>query len=330
MLQTMFRTALPTLLLECRVDHSWYPAVSQALTISLPPFNCLLCITADFAAEMLNTSHLCSVLSLTLTKHLALPPVHHCRLCCWNAENISAVCSTVTGTDQASRFASCASLPTLLLKCWIHLSCVQYFHWHWPSISLCLLCSTAYFAADNGDVGPGKTVAVIGCGPVGLLAILACQQLGASQVCVCACVCVLCVCACLYVCVCVCLCVCVCMCAHVFVCLFERYYLTVSCTWHFCVCKREWPLEAYSLTRIPEGMERGMWTCLCKRTRQAARLAYIWLAVEEGCGWCAKQFLCDSWQFLAHPESKCEHEHARSGIRMDVSMLDAQVDVSLF
>ncbi|KAF5834241.1 chaperonin 10-like protein [Dunaliella salina] len=44
------------------------------------------------------------------------------------------------------------------------------------------ILSTAFFAAENGDVGPGKAVVVVGCGPVGLLSILAAQQLGASKV----------------------------------------------------------------------------------------------------------------------------------------------------
>jgi len=43
-------------------------------------------------------------------------------------------------------------------------------------------CSTAYFAAENGGIGPGSNVVVVGTGPVGLLAILAAQQLGASKV----------------------------------------------------------------------------------------------------------------------------------------------------
>mmetsp|Transcript_7555 Transcript_7555/g.18734 ORF Transcript_7555/g.18734 Transcript_7555/m.18734 type:complete len:371 (-) Transcript_7555:1321-2433(-) len=44
------------------------------------------------------------------------------------------------------------------------------------------ILSTAFFCAENGGVGPGCEVAVVGCGPVGLLAIMAAQHLGASKV----------------------------------------------------------------------------------------------------------------------------------------------------
>ncbi len=44
------------------------------------------------------------------------------------------------------------------------------------------ILSTAFFCAENGGVGPGKTVAVVGCGPVGLLAVQAALHLGASKV----------------------------------------------------------------------------------------------------------------------------------------------------
>jgi threonine dehydrogenase-like Zn-dependent dehydrogenase len=41
---------------------------------------------------------------------------------------------------------------------------------------------TGWFAAAAADVGPGKTVAVVGDGAVGLLAVLAARQLGAEQI----------------------------------------------------------------------------------------------------------------------------------------------------
>jgi threonine dehydrogenase-like Zn-dependent dehydrogenase len=41
---------------------------------------------------------------------------------------------------------------------------------------------TAYMAAENCDIKPGDTVAVWGCGPVGLLAIRSCYLLGAERV----------------------------------------------------------------------------------------------------------------------------------------------------
>jgi threonine dehydrogenase-like Zn-dependent dehydrogenase len=41
---------------------------------------------------------------------------------------------------------------------------------------------TGYFAAENARIEPGKTVAVVGCGPVGIFAILCAQLLGAAQV----------------------------------------------------------------------------------------------------------------------------------------------------
>jgi threonine dehydrogenase-like Zn-dependent dehydrogenase len=44
------------------------------------------------------------------------------------------------------------------------------------------ILSTAFFCAENGGVHAGQTVAVVGCGPVGLLTVLAAQHLGAVQV----------------------------------------------------------------------------------------------------------------------------------------------------
>ena len=44
------------------------------------------------------------------------------------------------------------------------------------------ILSTAFFCAEQGGVQPGQTVAVVGCGPVGLLAVLAAQHLGAGKV----------------------------------------------------------------------------------------------------------------------------------------------------
>jgi NADPH:quinone reductase-like Zn-dependent oxidoreductase len=47
------------------------------------------------------------------------------------------------------------------------------------------ILSTAFFCVDQGGVSPsspGDVVVVVGCGPVGLLAILAAKQRGAAQV----------------------------------------------------------------------------------------------------------------------------------------------------
>jgi threonine dehydrogenase-like Zn-dependent dehydrogenase len=44
------------------------------------------------------------------------------------------------------------------------------------------ILSTAFFCAENGGVQAGQTVAVVGCGPVGLLTVLAARHLGAVQV----------------------------------------------------------------------------------------------------------------------------------------------------
>lgn len=42
--------------------------------------------------------------------------------------------------------------------------------------------STGYFCADQGGVGPGTIAVVVGCGPVGLMTILAARHLGAARV----------------------------------------------------------------------------------------------------------------------------------------------------
>jgi len=42
--------------------------------------------------------------------------------------------------------------------------------------------STGYFCAIQGGVGAGHSVAVVGCGPVGLMAVLAAKRLGADRV----------------------------------------------------------------------------------------------------------------------------------------------------
>ena len=42
--------------------------------------------------------------------------------------------------------------------------------------------STGYFGATAGEVGPGKVVVVLGCGPVGLMAALAARLLGAERI----------------------------------------------------------------------------------------------------------------------------------------------------
>lgn len=44
------------------------------------------------------------------------------------------------------------------------------------------ILSTAFFCVDQGNVSPGDAVVVLGCGPVGLLAVLAARQHGAAQV----------------------------------------------------------------------------------------------------------------------------------------------------
>lgn len=44
------------------------------------------------------------------------------------------------------------------------------------------ILSTAFFCADQASISPGDTAVIIGCGPVGLLAILAARQRGASSV----------------------------------------------------------------------------------------------------------------------------------------------------
>jgi len=41
---------------------------------------------------------------------------------------------------------------------------------------------TGYYAAENADLAPGKTVAVIGCGPVGLFAIMSAQLFGPARI----------------------------------------------------------------------------------------------------------------------------------------------------
>jgi len=41
--------------------------------------------------------------------------------------------------------------------------------------------STGYFCAENAEIKPGATYAVIGCGPVGLMTVLAAKHLGAEK-----------------------------------------------------------------------------------------------------------------------------------------------------
>src|SRR5690606_29033440 len=41
---------------------------------------------------------------------------------------------------------------------------------------------TGWFAADEAAVGPGKTVAVVGDGAVGLMGVLAAKQMGAERI----------------------------------------------------------------------------------------------------------------------------------------------------
>jgi threonine dehydrogenase-like Zn-dependent dehydrogenase len=42
--------------------------------------------------------------------------------------------------------------------------------------------ATGYFCAEQGNVGPGTVVVVLGCGPVGLMAVLGARRLGAAEV----------------------------------------------------------------------------------------------------------------------------------------------------
>lgn len=53
-----------------------------------------------------------------------------------------------------------------------------------PEAALLLgdVLATGYHCATLGEVGPGKTCVVIGCGPVGLMAVLAARELGAERI----------------------------------------------------------------------------------------------------------------------------------------------------
>jgi threonine dehydrogenase-like Zn-dependent dehydrogenase len=42
--------------------------------------------------------------------------------------------------------------------------------------------ATGWFGAESADAGPGRVVAVVGCGPVGLMAVLAARELGVDRV----------------------------------------------------------------------------------------------------------------------------------------------------
>ena len=42
--------------------------------------------------------------------------------------------------------------------------------------------ATGWFGAESAQAGPGRVVAVVGCGPVGLMAVLAARELGAEHV----------------------------------------------------------------------------------------------------------------------------------------------------
>jgi threonine dehydrogenase-like Zn-dependent dehydrogenase len=44
------------------------------------------------------------------------------------------------------------------------------------------ILSTGFFCADRAEVGPGSVVAVVGCGPVGLMAIVAARELDAERI----------------------------------------------------------------------------------------------------------------------------------------------------
>lgn len=51
-----------------------------------------------------------------------------------------------------------------------------------PLMSASDVLGTGWFAADAAHAGPGNTVAVVGDGAVGLLGVLAAQQLGAERI----------------------------------------------------------------------------------------------------------------------------------------------------
>jgi threonine dehydrogenase-like Zn-dependent dehydrogenase len=53
-----------------------------------------------------------------------------------------------------------------------------------PEVALLLgdVLATGYHCATLAEVAPGKSAAVIGCGPVGLMAVLAARELGAESV----------------------------------------------------------------------------------------------------------------------------------------------------
>jgi alcohol dehydrogenase len=50
------------------------------------------------------------------------------------------------------------------------------------AVFLADILPTAYFGARNGDIRPGDVVAVFGCGPVGLCAVIAAQLFGPAEV----------------------------------------------------------------------------------------------------------------------------------------------------
>jgi threonine dehydrogenase-like Zn-dependent dehydrogenase len=44
------------------------------------------------------------------------------------------------------------------------------------------ILATGWFGAESAGAGPGKSVAIVGCGPVGLMAVIAARELGAERV----------------------------------------------------------------------------------------------------------------------------------------------------
>lgn len=44
------------------------------------------------------------------------------------------------------------------------------------------ILATGWFGAESAGAGPGKNVAIVGCGPVGLMAVIAARELGAERV----------------------------------------------------------------------------------------------------------------------------------------------------
>ena len=50
------------------------------------------------------------------------------------------------------------------------------------AVFLADILPTAYFGAINGNIRPGDTVAIFGCGPVGLCAVMSAKLFGPAEV----------------------------------------------------------------------------------------------------------------------------------------------------